>query len=164
MGHYSDGVSGARARRWFLGAVVVYAATLTATWTPFPGKGRGGINVIPFVEQARGINAWLRGKGSPWALVDLGVNVVLLVPFTVALARGCQVTRGPRRFAGPTALLGCGASVLIEVGQLFIRSRATDVTDLILNSAGVLLTVQFMTRRARRSSNPPATADARRVR
>ncbi len=125
-----------------MGAGAIYLATLVATWSP--RRGRGKTNLMLFAPHIASLNGWLHGKGAPWALVDLGVNVVLLVPFTLALARGFQLSRGPRAFARPTALLGCASSLLIELGQLFIPSRVTDVTDLILNIAGVLLTVKFM--------------------
>ena len=133
-----------RAARWFAGAGAIYAGMLAATWAP--QRGRGGINLVPFVSHVKGIVAWVQGKGAPWLLVDLVVNVLLFMPLTVVLARGFQLARGLRAFARPTIALGCVGSLVIEVGQLFRPSRTTDITDVLLNSLGVILAVKIFAR------------------
>jgi VanZ family protein len=47
----------------------------------------------------------------------------------------------------PTLLLGCMGSVLIEVGQLFVPGRTTSITDVLANSAGVIIAVKIMCHR-----------------
>jgi len=133
-----------RATRWFAGAGIIYAGMLAATWAP--QRGRGGINLVPFVSHIRGIVAWVQGKGSPSLFVDFVVNVLLFMPLTVVLARGFHLARGLGAFARPTIVLGCLGSLVIEVGQLFRPSRTTDITDFLLNSLGVILVVRLFAR------------------
>ena len=133
-----------RAVRWFAGAGAIYVGMLVATWAP--QRGRGGINLVPFVSHIRGIVAWVQGKGAPSLFVDLVVNVLLFMPLTVALARGFQLARGLGAFARPTIVLGYLGSLVIEVGQLFRPSRTTDITDFLLNSLGVILVVRLFAR------------------
>jgi len=136
-----------RATRWFAGAGTIYAGMLVATWAP--QRGRGGINLVPFVSHIRGIVAWVQGKGSPSLFVDFVVNVLLFMPLTVVLARGFQLARGLGAFARPTIVLGSLGSLVIEVGQFFRPSRMTDITDFLLNSLGVILVVRLFARWSR---------------
>jgi len=78
--------------------------------------------------------------------VDLVVNVLLFMPLTVVLARGFQLARGPGAFARPTIVRGCVGSLVIEIGQLFRPSRTTDITDVLLNSLGVIIVVRLFAR------------------
>jgi glycopeptide antibiotics resistance protein len=131
-----------RAWCWFLGAGAIYLATLAVTWAP--AKGPNTIDLVPFWGQVRAIAAWQPGHLARGAFSELGLNVLLLVPFTLALARAFQLSRGPRGFMRPTVLLGCAGSVLIEVGQLFVPGRTTSITDVLVNSAGVVIAVKLM--------------------
>jgi glycopeptide antibiotics resistance protein len=119
---------------WLGVAALNYAAIALLTLTP--RRGRAHTNLVPFAPQVAGILGWMRGDVGPWAFVDLAGNVVLFVPFGISLALGLRALLGPRRFALPTTLVGCMGSVAIETAQLALASRATDITDVILNTLG----------------------------
>jgi glycopeptide antibiotics resistance protein len=124
-----------RAAGWFVLAGALCGAIMLGTLVP--GRHTGEVNLTPFVEHLRGVSGWLQGEESAWAIIDMGANLLLFLPFTLALARGLQIARGPRGWAVPTLLIGAGSSLGIETAQLFIAARSTDITDWILNSLGV---------------------------
>ena len=66
--------------------------------------------------------------------VEFAANVLLFVPmgllFTLLL--------GPRRWWA-ALVIGVGATCFIEVAQLFIPSRVSDVRDLVANTVGTLI-------------------------
>jgi len=106
-----EGYSGdpRRATRWFAGVGIIYAGMLAATWAS--QRGRGDVNLVPFVSHIKEIVAWGQGKRSPSLFVDLVVNVLLFMPLTVVRARGFQLARGPGAFARQHDRAGlCGQS------------------------------------------------------
>jgi glycopeptide antibiotics resistance protein len=134
-----------RSWSWFLCAAAMYLAILAVTWAP--DKGPNTVDLVPFRNEVRAIGAWQRGHLARRAFSELALNVLLLVPFALLLARAFQLSRGPRRFVRPTVLLGCMGSMLIEVGQLFVPGRTTSITDVLANSAGVVIVVTIMSHR-----------------
>ena len=134
-----------RAWSWFLCAAAMYLAILAVTWAP--DKGPNTVDLVPFRNEVRAIGAWQRGHLARRAFSELALNVLLLVPFALLLARAFQLSRRPRRFVRPTVLLGCMGSMLIEVGQLFVPGRTTSITDVLANSAGVVIAVKIMSHR-----------------
>ena len=134
---------GGRAWCWFLGAAAMYLAILAVTWAP--DKGPNTIDLVPFRNAVRAISAGQHGHLARRVFSELALNVLLLVPFALLLARAFQLWRGPRRFVLPTVVLGCMGSMLIEVGQLFVPGRTTSITDVLANSAGVVIAVAIMT-------------------
>jgi glycopeptide antibiotics resistance protein len=115
------------------------------TWAP--DKGSNTIDLVPFRDEVRAISAWQHGHLARRVFSELALNVLLLVPFTLLLARAFQLSRGSRGFVRLTVLLGCMGSVLIEVGQLFVPGRTTSLTDALANSVGVVIAVKIMSRR-----------------
>ena len=75
------------------------------------------VELIPFVD------------GSPRTQI---LNLLAFVPLGVI---GVRLGWSPRT----VALIGAGASALTEVLQLFSSRRHPSITDLILNTAGVLI-------------------------
>jgi glycopeptide antibiotics resistance protein len=142
VGFVSGPLKGGRAWWWFLGAAAVYLVILAVTWAP--AKGPNTIDLVPFRDEVRAISAWQHGHLARRVFSELALNVLLLVPFALLLARAFQLSRGPRRFVRPTVLLGSMGSMLIEVGQLFVPGRTTSITDVLANSAGVVIAVAIM--------------------
>jgi glycopeptide antibiotics resistance protein len=141
----SGPLKGGRAWCWFLGAAAMYLAILAVTWAPV--KEPNTIDLVPFRNEVRAIIADQHGHLAWRAFSELALNVLLLVPFALLLARAFQRSRGPRRFVRPTVLLGCMGSMVIEVGQLFVPGRTTSITDVLANSAGVVIVVKIMSHR-----------------
>ena len=81
----------------------------------------GGLNLIPFSDPE-------------WDAVGYGLNVVLFVPFGFLMPLIWPQWNRFRYAAGFGALF----SVLIEASQL-LNIRATDVDDMILNTAGAVV-------------------------
>jgi glycopeptide antibiotics resistance protein len=123
----------------------MYLAILAVTWAPV--KEPNTIDLVPFRNEVGAIIADQHGHLAWRAFSELALNVLLLVPFALLLARAFQLSRGPRRFVRPTVLLGCMGSMLIEVGQLFVPGRTTSITDVLANSAGVVIAAKIMSHR-----------------
>jgi glycopeptide antibiotics resistance protein len=126
-----------RGRHILLGALVTLYTTLTlaVVFLPLPGPGthrlRQTIQLMPL--------RWVLdfGGGDVKALEQVVLNILLFVPLGVLLWR---------RTFKHAALLGFGASLLIEVTQLtgnfgtaLFVYRIFDVDDLMTNTAGVAL-------------------------
>src|SRR5918912_2994880 len=118
VGIMSRPLKGGHAWCWFLAAAVVYLVILAVTWAP--AKGPNTIDLVPFRDEIRAVSAWQHGHLARRVFSELALNVLLLVPFALILARAFQLWRGPRRFVRPTVVLGCMGSMVIEVGQLFV--------------------------------------------
>jgi glycopeptide antibiotics resistance protein len=130
------------------------AAALVAVWilsmTLTPGRAANEINLVPFSQKAAAITcllancSWHR-RALAFLMIDGLGNAAVFVPLGAALA----VARRPvirRQRARPAfgwplrvALLGGLFSLGIELAQLAVPGRATDVDDVILNTLGTLL-------------------------
>lgn len=138
-------IKGRRANPWreaaLLLLVLLLAALASQTVLPLLGLGRDGrtitqnpsheTNLIPlrvFATTWQEITAWRTEA----LLINLLGNIVLFMPIGFCLPLLWQFS------AGRTVLTGLGCSLFIELCQLFLP-RATDVDDLLLNTAGVLL-------------------------
>jgi glycopeptide antibiotics resistance protein len=71
---------------------------------------------------------------------DLG-NIILFIPFGFALP-----LKWPHLTKSKVVITGCLFSVIIELTQLFIPHRCTDVDDVILNTTGTLIGFVLLTR------------------
>ncbi|MEU2198484.1 VanZ family protein [Isoptericola sp. NPDC019482] len=123
----------------------VYLALLawTVLWKlDVPRVGEAGervVKLVPFVASAHA------GASEP---VELVLNLVLFLPFGVYL--GLLVPSWPWwRAAGTLA----GASALLEVAQYVLAVGSSDVTDVVVNTAGGLagLGVVVLARRSLRA-------------
>lgn len=92
-----------RAARWFAGAGAIYAGMLAATWGP--QRGRGDVNLVPFVSHIKEIVAWGQGKRSP------SLEVALVV-------------RGPRGKRAALHATDRRAGARVPTGAGWGRSRA----------------------------------------
>lgn len=62
------------------------------------------------------------------------LNIIFFMPFGFLLP---TLWKKYRRLL-PTLFTGLAFSIIIEIGQLFVRFRATDVNDLIMNTLGTI--------------------------
>jgi hypothetical protein len=81
----SGALQGGRAWWWFLYAAAMYLAVLAVTWAP--DKGSNTIDLVPFRDEVRAIRAWQHGHLARRVFSELALNVLLLVPFALLLAR-----------------------------------------------------------------------------
>ncbi|MGP7818031.1 VanZ family protein [Niallia sp. 01092] len=108
---------------------------LYLTMLPHPslgiGVGVGGVNLIPFEM----MNGFLTEQSLRTFFINVGGNIFLFVPFGFIL---------PWRFARidsvfRAALVGALFSTCIEITQLLITNRFTDIDDIILNTIGTVI-------------------------
>lgn len=101
----------------------IAVATLTPrgfAWTP------GSVRLVPFAT----IRAYVDHGGVESLVIYVLGNVALFVPL------GLFLHLALRRSVGLTVLLGALVSLGVEILQLPIWSRSSDVDDVILNTAG----------------------------
>ncbi len=124
------------------------AAALITRWllsmTLRPGNGRPYVHLVPFSYTLPEVRCVL--VGCPWwraarisLVVDVGGNIAVFVPFGAAVA--LALSPAPLRKRGwlQLAAIGGALSLGIELAQLAVPGRVTDIDDLILNVLGTLL-------------------------
>ncbi len=115
----------------------------------------GSINLVPFSRKLPALACLLggcefrseRNSAAAFLFVDFLGNIAVFVPLGAALAvatfprrvRGQRERHFGGRWWGRVTLIGFLLSLSIEVIQLFLASRATDIDDVILNTLGTLL-------------------------
>jgi glycopeptide antibiotics resistance protein len=122
-----------------------------------------GVNLVPLRHHLAAFRCWLRDCDAAdvalqYLLIDVVGNLLLFVPLGLTLAAAStRATRWGRLAAATVsaALL----SVLIEVIQLAMPSRASDVDDVLFNTLGALVgaavgAVAFAGRARRRLTTP----------
>ena len=107
-----------------------------------PDSTPNQINLIPMAEHGQAVACLISGECAPrqvfwFLLIDVIGNVLVFVPLGIGLA-GILPGNG-RQMILRAALLGLLVSLTIELIQLTIPTRATDVDDLIFNTAGTML-------------------------
>ncbi|MED4135709.1 VanZ family protein [Priestia megaterium] len=113
----------------FLGSIIFIT---NLTMLPDPsldiGIGSGGVNLIPF----HSIGGWISHQSLHDFIVNNIGNVILFIPFGFMLPlRFKKVNR-----LSKSLLIGMFFSILIEIIQLTMPNRWTDVDDVILNTLG----------------------------
>jgi glycopeptide antibiotics resistance protein len=145
----------------WLTVVAMVAWLLTMTLRPggqlsLPGVHVGTpaseINLLPFSQKAQVVRRLL-ASGSPWGrraaraylFVDVFGNIAVFVPFGAALAVAACSRRSSSRPGARCGLWIVAAGMLlslsIELIQLTIPGRASDVDDVILNTLGTAIGV-----------------------
>ncbi|GKU83499.1 VanZ family protein [Niallia sp. NCCP-28] len=107
---------------------------LYLTMLPHPslgiGVGDGGINLIPF-EMMHGLFT----EQSLWTfIINVGGNILLFVPFGYILSWVFPKVNTVFRAAAGAFLSAC-----IEIIQLIVPNRFTDIDDIILNASGAAI-------------------------
>jgi glycopeptide antibiotics resistance protein len=136
-----------RAYLWGCGLLVLITAAwvLSITLRPIRGGPADTLNLIPFSKHILGLlcllgqNCYAPGRTLRFLLIDILGNIVVFVPLGFGLAGLWWGGRGLPQVILRVALSGFALSLFIELVQLSIPSRVTDVTDLILNTVGVIL-------------------------
>jgi glycopeptide antibiotics resistance protein len=136
---------------WIIALIVSVIMILYMTLSP--GVVKKGINLIPFKDNAVFVRAFFAHGGMSrqdiprWVFLNLFGNLVLFMPFGFFLT-GFLAQSSFRSSYLIVALFGCLLSLGIELLQLFIPTRATDIDDVILNTVSTCLGVMvfFMLR------------------
>jgi VanZ family protein len=112
------------------------------------------LNLRPFSNKVRPLqnlespSAALRRSARTYLFVDVLGNVAVFVPFGAALTTAAYLTWPTRRRAWRMLLPVIGAglvlSLLIEIAQMAIPSRVTDIDDVILNTFGTAVGALLM--------------------
>jgi glycopeptide antibiotics resistance protein len=126
---------------WWLFVGVITSWLLGMTLRPDRHFNPDQLNLIPMAEHSEALaclinNTCLSPRRALWfLLIDVVGNIVVFVPLGFGLAGVFHQTNF-RQTIGLVALGGFGLSLLIELGQLAIPTRTTDVDDLIFNTLG----------------------------
>jgi glycopeptide antibiotics resistance protein len=127
---------------WLIFAVAAVVGVLVVTLKPdtFPA----GVNLVPLRHHGYAFEALLRGSPNKaeilrYLFVDVVGNVVLFVPLGLAVAGtlGRQASLLSRLLV--PVLFAAVLSTGIEVLQLIVPGRATDVDDVLFNSLGAAI-------------------------
>ena len=121
-------------KRNSINALFLVSILLVIRLTMFPesslgiGEGKGGINLVPFYTMR---DLLFHHSFGDFILNNIG-NIILFLPFGFFL---------PMRFKkidnlSKSLLVGMLLSVSIEIVQLFMPDRWTDVDDVLLNTLG----------------------------
>lgn len=128
--------------RWLFGMLAVASAGALLWLTLRPNGSLNGVNLEPFSEARRAWGGLLRSE-NPWShdalsflLVQVAGNLLAFIPLGFAVAGYLQGVRG---WWLKTVALGFALSVTIELLQLALPSRATDVDDVIFNTVSTAL-------------------------
>ena len=109
------------------------------------------LNLRPFAVKAQSFRNLespvraIRRSAQSYLFIDVLGNVAVFVPFGAALAAATLPGSRKRRRSGfwrwwlKMCLAGLALSLFIEIGQLAIPGRVTDVDDVILNALGTAI-------------------------
>ena len=136
-----------RAAAW-LAVVLIVVWLLSMTLRP--GSQPNGINLVPFSQKRLALTCLVepsclqQDDAFGFLFVDLLGNIAVFIPLGVALAAATlpertsagQRTRSDKRRWLIIVAAGLLLSLSIELAQLAIPTRATDVDDVILNTLG----------------------------
>lgn len=106
------------------------------------------LNIRPFVNKAQPLRNLespvraVRRSAQGYLFIDVLGNVAVFVPFGAAVAAATLLS-GRRERRGSfwrwwlkVTLAGLALSLIIEIGQLAVPGRVTDIDDVILNTLG----------------------------
>lgn len=128
-----------------LGVFFYFAFRLTLT--PVHDRGQAGGNTDP----GRSLRFYL-DRPTKEAFLQIGGNLMLLMPLGVLFPIVWTTLRGPIRLALLTGML----SLAIETTQgAFVIGRAFDIDDVILNVVGVLIAYLLLGRRLSKAIRGP---------
>lgn len=108
-----------------------------------PDNTPNQMNLIPMAEHGQAVTCLISGECAPrqvfwFLLIDVLGNIVVFIPLGIGLAGICHNNNRWQTLRWAT-LCGFLASLTIELTQLTIPSRATDIDDLIFNTLGTML-------------------------
>jgi glycopeptide antibiotics resistance protein len=106
------------------------------------------LNIRPFINKAQPLRNLespvraVRRSAQGYLFIDVLGNVAVFIPFGAAVAAATLLSSAPRRRGSfwrwwlKVTLAGLTLSLVIELGQLAIPGRVTDIDDVILNMLG----------------------------
>jgi glycopeptide antibiotics resistance protein len=109
-----------------------------------PGESHDGLNLVPLKESVRVLRAVLRAddplahSAFPYLLRNVGGNILAFFPLGFAVA-GLLTHRGKWPALRRAVAVGFLFSLSIELLQLIVPLRITDVDDLLFNTLGAFL-------------------------
>jgi glycopeptide antibiotics resistance protein len=108
-----------------------------------PDSTLNQINLIPMAEHGRAMACFISGKCALqevfwFLLIDVLGNILVFIPLGIGFA-GILHRDNPRQTILRATLCGFLVSLTIELTQLTIPTRATDIDDLIFNTLGTML-------------------------
>jgi glycopeptide antibiotics resistance protein len=118
-------------------ATLVNLFQTTFTFEPLPGDFRlfARVNLIPFVGIMKMVDDLLSAQPSNYSLTNFFGNIGFFIPL------GFFIPFLSKKIASAwkVILMGCGFSLFIEICQLFMPTRGSDIDDIILNTLGTAL-------------------------
>lgn len=135
--------------RWWL---LIVLTTLWLLWITLialpPSRTIEGLNLIPFSEHSRAAGCLIdsacpyQRRALRFLLINIVGNIVVFIPLGIGLA-GVMHQTNRWQTIRRAAMGGFLLSLLIELLQLTIPTRATDIDDLIFNTLGTILGALF---------------------
>ncbi len=137
--------------RWSIAAALAVAGVLWLTLRPDDTLNRS--NLVPLRDHLAALRCLLRdcpnaAAAARFLLVDVVGNVVVFIPIGAFVAAALGRLAPARRIL-TTLALGAGLSLAIELVQLAMPSRATDVDDVLFNTLGTALGAVLVSLRTR---------------
>ena len=133
-----------RSARWCWWFLLLATAGMLAWILLRPGTAHDGLNLIPLQEIARVLRP-LRQAEAPlqhpafrYLLRNVGGNIAAFLPLGLAVV-GLMRHRGAWRALKWAVGVGFFVSLSIELLQLIVPRRVTDIDDLLFNTVGALL-------------------------
>jgi len=131
---------------WVLAALLAMAVVLwfTVREDEYVGwQNLTGGNYVPLRHHLAALHCVLNdcpaaGAALEYLLVDVVGNTLLFIPVGLAFVGALPLAGRAARYLG-AVLAAMLFSSAIEVAQLFMPSRATDVDDVLFNTAGAML-------------------------
>jgi len=116
--------------------------------TLYPDSGRSTVNLVPLREHGQAVHCLLSncsaaGRAARFLIVDVLGNWLVFLPIGFSLAGALGNLPGRRRLQTAIALAAV-LSVSIELMQLAIPNRTTDVDDVLFNTMGAATGAVFM--------------------
>lgn len=127
----------------FSGTFILYLAL-----SPIKDYGYAAINLNPLVHPARAIQCLLTHcpnfQNMLWlVIINVIGNIVAFIPISYSIAAFTQSFLTKRYTAIVAVAAGFGLSLSIELMQLNVAGRISDIDDLIFNTLGTIIGVSF---------------------
>jgi glycopeptide antibiotics resistance protein len=109
-----------------------------------PGHAGHYIHLVPFSEKQVALQCLLArcawgDSATRFLFIDVAGNIAVFVPFGAALTLALSAAPLSKRRWLQLAAAGFALSASIELAQLAVPGRVTDVDDVILNVLGTLI-------------------------
>ncbi len=129
---------------WLAVSILIAMGIVGLTMLPGDVPQRHPINLIPFAVHGPALGCLIFGcadfQHALWMIIiDVVGNILVFVPFGFSLTAALRPYLKQKHTLEKIVLAGFGLSLGVELAQLAIPSRATDIDDLIFNTIGTML-------------------------